>query len=75
MRAITAVALHRLRASWRAWAALVLLTGLAGGAAGWPSWPSARTAKDAGWPAAMNNDRKLGICYLTEHVGRHRGAQ
>jgi hypothetical protein len=32
MRAIIAVAMHRLRASWRAWAALVLLTGLAGGA-------------------------------------------
>ena len=31
MRAITAVAIHRLRANWRAWAALVLLTGLAGG--------------------------------------------
>ena len=32
MRAITAVAVHRLRTNWRAWAALVLLTGLAGGA-------------------------------------------
>jgi hypothetical protein len=31
MRAITTVAVHRLRASWRAWAALALLTGLAGG--------------------------------------------
>ena len=31
MRAIIAVAIHRLRANWRAWAALVLLTGLAGG--------------------------------------------
>jgi hypothetical protein len=32
MRAITAIAAHRLRAGWRGWAALVLLTGLAGGA-------------------------------------------
>ena len=31
MRAITTVAAHRLRASWRAWAALALLIGLAGG--------------------------------------------
>ena len=31
MRAITTVAMYRLRASWRAWAALALLTGLAGG--------------------------------------------
>jgi hypothetical protein len=32
MRAIGAVAVHRIRASWRGWAALVLLVGLAGGA-------------------------------------------
>jgi FtsX-like permease family/MacB-like periplasmic core domain len=32
MRAITAIAGRRLRASWRGWAALALLTGLAGGA-------------------------------------------
>ena len=32
MRAIGAVAIHRIRASWRGWAALVLLLGLAGGA-------------------------------------------
>jgi FtsX-like permease family len=31
MRAIISVAVHRLRASWRAWAALVVLTGLTGG--------------------------------------------
>src|SRR5271169_558369 len=31
MRAITTVAAHRLRASWRAWAALAPLIGLAGG--------------------------------------------
>src|SRR5215469_13391117 len=32
MRAITAVAIHRIRAGWRGWAALVLLVGVAGGA-------------------------------------------
>ena len=32
MRAVTAIAAHRLRSGWRGWAALALLTGLAGGA-------------------------------------------
>ena len=32
MRAVTAIAAHRLRAGWRGWAALALLTGLAGAA-------------------------------------------
>lgn len=32
MRAIAAIAAHRLRVGWRGWAALALLTGLAGGA-------------------------------------------